>query len=181
MLIICKNNMPTYIYHITQIKNLKSIIKQDGLWCDTAMLRKSIKFKSIAYQTLKDERTYTLVPLDPGGHLCDYVPFYFAPRSPMLYVISKGKVEGYIEGQESVVYLVSTTETVQKSGLPFVFTDGHGIMAITEFFHDLKELKNVDWDIMKEKYWYDTDDDPDRKRRRHRLRIYSKTLIISQK
>jgi hypothetical protein len=84
----------------------------------------------------------------------------------MLYAISKGFVEGYLDGQESVVYLVSTAESVQKAGLPFVFTDGHGIMAITEFFHDLKDLKNIDWDIMKETYWNDTDEDPDRKRRR---------------
>lgn len=42
--------MPTYIYHITHLKNLKSIIKQDGLWCDTEMLRQSITFKSIAHQ-----------------------------------------------------------------------------------------------------------------------------------
>lgn len=48
----------------------------------------------------------------------------------------------------------------------FCFTDGHGIMHFTEYYNDLTELHNIDWDIMKSKYWHDTIEDNDRKRRR---------------
>lgn len=98
--------------------------------------------------------------------LHDYVPFYFAERSPMLYTINRGNVEGYDGGQEPIVYLVSRINTIREHNRPFVFSDGHGTKAFTQFFADLADLSNVDWAIMKEKYWLDTDEDGDRKRRR---------------
>ena len=64
---------------------------------------------------------------------------------------------------------VSSARGAQQIGteqLPFVFTDGHGVMAMSEFFDDLNELDEVDWEIMEAQYWADTYDDPDRKRRR---------------
>jgi ssDNA thymidine ADP-ribosyltransferase, DarT len=39
-------------------------------------------------------------------------------------------------------------------------------MGYTDFFDDFKDLTRVDWSLMKEKYWRDTDEDPDRSRRR---------------
>ena len=39
-------------------------------------------------------------------------------------------------------------------------------MAITDFFENLVDLKKVDWEIMKERYWANTPEDGDRKRRR---------------
>jgi len=96
----------------------------------------------------------------------DYVPFYFSPRSPMLYAINRGAVEGYTEGQKPVIYLRATVEAVVEGHLSWVFTEGHADMLFTDFFDDLKDLAKVDWDLMKATYWNDTDDDPDRKRRR---------------
>ncbi len=119
----------------------------------------------MAHQTIQDRRAHTPVPLT-GGALHDYVPFYFAPRSPMLYTISRGNVAGFSGGQDSVVHIVSTAQTVRDAGLRFVFTDGHGIMAFTEFFAELADLAQVDWGIMATDYWADTDEDMDRKRRR---------------
>lgn len=84
----------------------------------------------------------------------------------MLYVISRGGVEGYAEGQDPVVYLCSTAEAVKKARLRWVFTEGHADIGYTDFFDDLKDLDKIDWNLMKATYWHDTDDDPDRKRRR---------------
>jgi hypothetical protein len=98
--------------------------------------------------------------------LADYVPFYFAPRSPMLYSISRGQVEGYREGQGSVLHLVSSTERVAENQLPFTFTNGHAEMATSHFYEDLADLDKVDWKIMQEMYWSDTIDDGTRKWRR---------------
>ena len=91
-----------------------------------------------------------------GGTLAEYVPFYFAPRSPMLYVIHKGNVEGYKEGQAPILHLVRSTDIVSKSGLPFVFIDGHANVAMSQFFDRLELLSKVDWEIMKGKWWNDT-------------------------
>jgi hypothetical protein len=92
------------------------------------------------------------VPVAAGGSLNDYVPFCFAPRSPMLYAIYKGNVEGYKDGQNPILHLTSSVEAVEQAGLPFAFTDGHSEMAISDFFADTDRLDKVDWDIMKATY-----------------------------
>lgn len=97
----------------------------------------------------------------------DYVPFYFAPRSPMLYVINEGAVAGYAGGQSEVVHLVSAAEEVEAAGLDWVFTDGHADMPpLTSFYDNLGDLGKIDWEVMESRYWHDTVDHPDRRRRR---------------
>ncbi len=73
----------------------------------------------------------------------------------------KGKIY-----QNEVIHLVSETEEIKAFNLKFAFTDGHAIMAFSEFYDDLKDLSQIDWQIMRTKYWNDNNDDNDRKRRR---------------
>lgn len=157
----------TDIYHITHLRNIPSILAEGGLCCDDSVIERDLRSTRIGYRDLKERRARTVVPIGPKGTLSDYVPFYFAPRSPMLYVISKGRVPGYTEGQSPVLHLVASAEAVEHLALDFVFTDGHAYVAFSEFFNDLSQLDTIDWDIMKEKYWHDTPDDGDRTRRRN--------------
>ncbi|MGP0020084.1 MAG: DUF4433 domain-containing protein [Candidatus Sulfotelmatobacter sp.] len=154
----------TAIYHITHVNNLRRIVAEGGLHCDRRA--QELKSVNIGHLHIKQRRLNREVPLGPGGTVGDYVPFYFAPRSPMLYVISRGGVEGYAEGQQPVIYLQSTAEKVDEAGLNWVFTEGHADMGYTDFFDDFRDLTEVDWPLMKERYWHDTNDDPDRKRKR---------------
>jgi hypothetical protein len=157
---------PTLIYHITHVDNLPAILAAGGLRCCGELHRLGITYQNIAYATLQDRRAGTVVPCGPGGNLHEYVPFYFAPRSPMLYTINQGNVPGYTQGQRPVLHLVSTAQAVYSANRPAVFTDGHAIMALSEFFTDLADLDRIDWDLMDAVYWADTLDDNDRKRRR---------------
>jgi ssDNA thymidine ADP-ribosyltransferase DarT-like protein len=84
----------------------------------------------------------------------------------MLYAICQGAVEGYAAGQEEVLHLVSSTEKIVEERLRFTYTEGHAVMAPSEFFDDLGHLARIDWPLMESRYWFDTDEDPDRKRRR---------------
>lgn len=86
----------------------------------------------IAHQHIKDRRARKAVTVAAGGTLADYVPFYFAPRSPMLFTITKGNVEGYTGGQGQVVHLASTVEAACGLGSPWCFTDGHADMALSQ-------------------------------------------------
>lgn len=156
----------TDIYHITHIRNLPGILKDGGLWCDRVVSQRNLAHVSIAHQHIKDRRAQKNVPIPPHGVVADYVPFYFAPRSPMLYSISRGNVEGYQGGQSEVLHLVSSAEAVLQIGLPFVFTDGHAEMSISHFYQDLQDLAKIDWEVMRSVYWNDTNTDGDRKRRR---------------
>jgi len=158
--------IPTPIYHITSIENLGMILEAGELRAKRALDQEDMGYASIAHRSIQDRRAQTRVPCGPGGVLYDYVPFYFGPRSPMLFTIAHGNVEGFNGGQGSIANLVSTVQAVQAAGLGFVFTDGHGIMAFTDFYDDLARLDEVDWPLMSARYWADTDDDLDRKRRR---------------
>ncbi|MGE0685035.1 MAG: DUF4433 domain-containing protein, partial [Candidatus Binatia bacterium] len=113
-------------------------------------------FPRIFHRHLQDRRALTSVPCGPGGTLHDYVPFQFAPRSPMLYAMRRGGVEGYDEGQEPIIHFVSTFQDIQKTGLEFVFTDGHAAVEFTDFFADPSQLDYIDWQVMKARYWADT-------------------------
>jgi len=157
---------PTPIYHITHWRNLPSILSEGGVLSNHEMARRQIAYQNIAYDHIQERRETTLVFGSEGGCLHDYVPFHFAPKSPMLYTISRGNVPNHTEGQDPLVYLVSTAQAVAEADLPFIFTDGHATMNFTEFFEDLAELKRVDWKVMRDQYWSDTPEAPDRKRRR---------------
>ena len=84
----------------------------------------------------------------------------------MLLQLHTGQVLGYDEGQEHLVYAVSTVDTIVSSGLGFVFSDGHGIAAYSEWYDDIADLEKVDWEAVNATYWSDTLEDPDRQRRK---------------
>jgi hypothetical protein len=158
---------PTRIYHITHINNLPSIIQHNGLYSDNLSNERGLQPRSIAHHHIKERRARRLVPYAAGGTLADYVPFYFAPRSPMLFAIHRGQVPVYNKGQRDIIHLVSTVEAVLQSGVPFAFTDGHADIAYSQFFDNLDALaQHVDWSLMRERYWNNTAQDGDRKRRR---------------
>lgn len=154
------------IYHITHIDNLPSIIDAGGLWCDAEVADGRVEATGIAHQHIKNRRTNRIVPIPPGGALCDYVPFYFAPRSPMLYSIHHGFVAGYHGGQDNILHLVAQVDDIVQMGLPFVFSDGHAEIAISRIYNDLAYLDEIDWDLMNATWWNDTQEYPDRKRKR---------------
>lgn len=158
--------MPTCIYHITHINNLVSILRSGGLIANSRLRYGGINYLDMAHDSIQERRARTPVPCSVGGFLHDYVPFYFAPRSPMLYTIDRGNVEGYAEGQTPVIHLVCEVDTIEAQGLAFAFTDGHAVMAYSDFYDDLKSLALIDWDLMDSRYWFDTADDPNRKCRR---------------
>ena len=152
------------IYHITHVNNLPGIIASGRLICDRTA--QDLKLVNIGHNNIKERRLRKPVPVGPGGTVGDYVPFYFAPLSPMLYAIFKNKVAGYTAGQQPVIYLCSSTEAVHAAKCRWVFTEGHAVMDFTDFFDDFKDLGRIDWPLMQAKYWFDNDSHPDRSRRR---------------
>lgn len=182
--------IPTRIYHITHVRNLLRIIASGGLQSCQVLKDQQTSYTNIAHQGIQDRRAIREVPCGKKGTLHDYVPFYFAPRSPMLYAILKGKVEGYQGGQYPIIYLSSTVQAIQQHGIPFVFTDGHGTNTpLTNFYIDPSDLDKLDWSVMNATYWHDILTDGDRKRRRqaeflvHRffpLQLVDQISVISE-
>ena len=118
-------------------------------------------------QSIKTNRSHRAVGCGPGGMVGDYVPFYFAPRSPMLFSIKCGNVDGVSPDQRRLVYLVSSTEATCDAGLSCVLTDGNAGAAFTAFSDDPSDVTAmIDWPLMKARIWRNTPEDPDRRRRR---------------
>jgi hypothetical protein len=155
------------IMHFTHIKNLPGILAAGCVQADSLVDRASALQVEAGDLGVKANRKQHPVTIAPFGYVADYVPFYFAPRSPMLYVISRGSVPTYTEGQEPLIYLVSTAEAVAVTGAACLFSDGNCASTVTQVYSDLTLLDTaVDWPIMATRIWKNTAEDPDRMRRR---------------
>jgi hypothetical protein len=175
-----------FIMHFTHINNLPGIVASGCLQADNVVDRSSALQVEAADLEIKTIRKSMQVPLAPYDCVADYVPFYFAPRSPMLYKLHKGGVPNYTGGQDPLVYLVSSAEAVAASGACFVFSDGNCAATVTCFSSDLTQIDSVvDWEVMRSQMWANTADDPDRRRRRmaeflvhHRVPIQCLSAIV---
>lgn len=105
----------------------------------------------------------------PDGRLLgDFIPLYFGVRTPMLYVVQNGFNSVDKVDPQNIVYLVVSVQKVIDNGLDFVFTTGHAVDDLTEFFPP-SEIENVekivDFQAISVKYWTGTPD-TDLKRRK---------------
>jgi hypothetical protein len=152
---------PTQIFHITAIDNLKSIAAANALLAKNVVLARGLAAANIAYEGVQGRRAVKTVPVAPRGTLHDYVPFYFAPRSPMLMTINSGNVDGCDYRQDDIVHLASNAQLVRDGKHQFVFSNLHAAKDFAEFFTDLAQLDEIDWSIFFEapliegycKYW----------------------------
>lgn len=152
------------IYHLTHKNNLSGILSEGCLYCDREAQNHLVQ--ATAYQHLKRRRAQTRVP-NIGDTLDHYVPFYFAPRSPMLYAIYKGNVSGVSPDQRPLIYLVTYVDTILNNGLSFIFTDRHPLSFGVRWSTDIGNLPAmIDWEVMRSLTWCDTADYPNRKSRR---------------
>ena len=145
--------IPTPIYRFIHVENLGLCLQRRGLHAPNRMPHDK-SYKTIHNVDIQRYRHTTAIPCGPSGVLHDYVPFYFGYLSPMMLQLKTGQVQGYEEGQEPLIYLVSTAQAVVNSGSGYVFSDGHGIAAYTNWYNDLSFLDRVDWSMVNERYWH---------------------------
>lgn len=158
------------IYHFTHVDNLAAILGADGLVADSGVDDDSGSI-NVGDPGVKSARRHRLVTVEPGGSVADYVPFYFAPRSPMMFRIAcdhrDSAADRYADGDDPLIYLVSSLERVAAAGLAWVASDGNAAAAVSRFTNQLEDLAGfVDWSLMRETMWRNTPEDPDRRRRR---------------
>lgn len=102
----------------------------------------------------------------PGaGTIGEHVAFYFCGHSPMLYKIHTGYGVPK-EHQRDIVYICCKLETIAALGHSYLFTDGQANTGGTKEFTLLADLEQLDWNVIPEQYWRDTEDDRDRERRK---------------
>lgn len=159
-----ENQKKTRIYRIIHIDNLRVLLNREGLYAPNNEPKDSQTYRPIHDLGVQRRRKSKQVPIGPKGSLHDYVPFYFGIHSPMLFRLHTGRVEGYNEGQNPIIYLVAHAENFAKG--QFVFSDGHGVTHLTKWYDDANDLDKIDWNTINQKIWRDTADDNDRERRK---------------
>jgi len=94
------------IYHITDVENLPGIMAEGGLLCDAVMSERDPTI--IGDDGIKRRRLTQIRVTSLGNRVVgEFVPFYFCPRSPMLYRINLGGTGRPPGCQSSIVHLVS--------------------------------------------------------------------------
>ena len=143
------------VYHITHMDNLPTIVGDGELLSDAAMIAKGGPAQPIGMSGIKRRRVEELeVDCYPGTKVGDYVPFYFCPRSVMLYVIHcANHVElTYRGGQDPIVHLEADVQQVvswaDANQVRWAFSLSNAGARYTEFRSNLKSLAQLDWNAI---------------------------------
>lgn len=158
--------MPIRLYRITHLENLPHILAQGGIWCGNEMAERRLPFVSIGDKDLTQKRAAKEVTVAAGGTLNDYVPFYFCPRSVMLYLIERRHPTTYGGGQEPIVHLVTDVDRVLASGTSCFFTNRHAFTSYAHQLDDFSRLDELDWEVIHSREWSNTQEDPGRRERK---------------
>lgn len=155
---------PTPIFRILHIDNLDTILKRGCMHAGNFTPQDGLPYKVIHDTGVQNYRRAFCLP--DGRNLHDFLPFYFGPRSPMLFRLYKNSVEGYNGGQTPIIYLVLRAQDFEDPKFDFLFTDIQANKNYARYYDDLANLDKLDWITIYRKYWNDTIDDNGRKGRK---------------
>jgi len=139
---ILENFKIEYLFHMTEVSNLKNII-QYGLLSHNEAHSKGFNKTDIALQDVNQRRS-NKKPIY-GLSLHDYVPMYFNPKNPMLYR------RKHI--QDNIVILAIDRRVIYQD--KSIFSDGNAASDSTKFFNNLSDLVRLNWNCIKSEYWND--------------------------
>lgn len=138
-----------YLYHFTHLNNLASI-RTRGLISHNRAHNRGYVSEDISNLEVNNIRANKVAF---GRPLHDYVPLYFTPRNPMLYVRK--------DVQNEIAILCLKKELLCREGS--IFTDGNAANGPTGFFNDVQELHSLDWVCIRSVRWNEF---PDGRRKR---------------
>jgi hypothetical protein len=142
-------------YHITHLRNLPQIVASSRLWSDAKRLELGLDSAIVGMSEIKKRRLEELtVSCHPGTTVGQYVPFYFCPRSIMLYILYRGNHPElhYREGQRPIVHLQAdldeTVRLADEQGVRWAFSNTNAGTRYASFYCSLDRLNEVDWDAV---------------------------------
>lgn len=139
------------IYHITHMDNLAAMVATGSLLSDAQMIQRGGPGSPIGMSKIKQRRLTLPVSCHAGDFVGDYVPFYFCPRSVMLYVLHRGNDPEltYQGGQAPIVHLEADLQTVvtwaNQHGVRWAFSLANAGTFYTQFRSSLAKLSDLDW------------------------------------
>ena len=148
------------IYHIVHVDRLQSIIRTGGLLCAAQIVANHTVGTTIGMSEIKQRRLNELTLTSyPDLHVGDCVPFYFCPRSIMLFLIYRANNPelAYQGGQGPIIHLQadlhSSIAWAQQQIRRWAFTLSN---AGSRFFEDrcsLADLHELNWPAIQAEQW----------------------------
>lgn len=148
------------IFHIVHVDRLASILADGRLQCDADMVDRDGTGTVIGMSKIKLRRLNELsLTSHPGLRVGQCVPFYFCPRSVMLYLIWQANHPdlAYRGGQAQIIHLQAdvqaTVAWASEHGLRWAFTLSNAGARYFEDRSDLGCLEEIDWDAIQANRW----------------------------
>lgn len=148
------------IYHIAHVDRLPSIVADGFFWCDAEVVRRAPAGTTIGMSSIKQRRLNELrLSSHPDLHVGDCVPFYFCPRSVMLYLIYQGNHQelAYRGGQGAILHfeadLRAAVAWANAQPARWAFTNSNAGSRYFEDYDDLAHLGEIDWNAVQALKW----------------------------
>lgn len=148
------------IYHIVHVDRLPSILEDGWLWCDAEIGRRTPPGTTIGMNSIKQRRlTELTLTSHPDLHVGDCAPFYFCPRSVMLYLIHQANHPelDYRGGQRPILHLEAdlrqTVAWAEARDQRWAFTLSNAGAYYFEDRCDLLHLDQIDWTAVQARDW----------------------------
>jgi hypothetical protein len=148
-------------YHITHVDNLPGIVAQGGLWSDCKRLELQLDCTLVGMSKIKQRRLELVVSCHAPHRVGEFVPFYFGPRSVMLYILARGNHPEvhHHGGQDPILHLVVDVLQVvawaSEDGRPWACSASNAGASYAEFSSDLTGLRQIDWNAVDQRDWRD--------------------------
>lgn len=140
------------IYHITHIDNLDRILTEGVLWSDAKRLEHNIDCEIVGMTKIKQRRLEELeVICHINTMVGEYVPFYFCPRSIMLFLLHRENHADitYKGGQEHILHLqadlIQTINWADDNHIRWAFSDMNAGARYAMFYNHPDDLNRINW------------------------------------
>ena len=147
------------IYHIVHVDRLASIVADGCLWSDAELHCRERPGTTIGMSAIKERRLTNPVKCRPGLNVGDCVPFYFSPRSVMLYLIHMANHSelDYRGGQGPIVHLAANlheaVDWANRSERRWAFTLSNAGSRYFQDRCDPAQLGELDWAAIRARDW----------------------------
>ena len=143
------------IYHITHVNNLPAIIQGGGLWSDAKRIELGLDTNLVGMSRIKQRRLVERpVSCWAGTMVGSYVPFYYCPRSIMLYILDRSNHQDidYRGGQGPIVHLEAdlnaTINWAAANNVIWALSPSNAGASYANFYNSTDELNQIDWDAV---------------------------------
>lgn len=143
------------IYHITHVGNLPSILTAGVIWSDAERILRGLSCALVGMSSIKQRRLTLPVDCYQGTMVGQYVPFYFCPRSIMLFILHKANHPDidYREGQRPILHLQvdlrAAIRWAENASVLWAFSDRNAGTRFACFYNQWVDLDKVNWSAVR--------------------------------